>query len=78
MVRRRLGPTPMPPRSAQSRARTLALMLDSSFILAAQVLTPDPWQRDLLLCSDRQVLLNCTRSAGKSRTVEYACCFLPI
>jgi hypothetical protein len=32
-------------------ARTLALLADPSLILAAQGLTPDPWQRDLGLAA---------------------------
>src|SRR5436189_6447446 len=50
--------------------RTLLLLgLDPSRILSAQGLTPDPWQRQLLLAPQRQVLLNCSRQSGKSRTV---------
>jgi hypothetical protein len=48
----------------------LALALDPSVILAAQGLSPDPWQRALLLSHHRQVLLNCSRQSGKSRTVS--------
>jgi hypothetical protein len=49
-------------------ARSLALALDPSQILRAQGLAPDPWQREFLLCPDRQVLLNCCRQSGKSTT----------
>jgi hypothetical protein len=49
--------------------RLLALALDPTRILRAQGLTADPWQRDLLLSTDRQVLLNCSRQSGKSTTV---------
>jgi hypothetical protein len=48
----------------------LTLALDPSVILSAQGLTPDPWQRDLLLSNHRQVLLNCSRQSGKSRAVS--------
>src|SRR5204863_2582232 len=48
---------------------TLALLFDPCLILAAQGMTPDPWQRDLLLSSDASVLLNCARQTGKSTTV---------
>jgi hypothetical protein len=44
----------------------LALGLDPSLILRAQGLIPDLWQRQFLLGSDRQVLLNCCRQSGKS------------
>jgi hypothetical protein len=44
--------------------------LDPSRILSACGLTPDPWQRDLLLARDRQVLLNCSRQSGKSTAVS--------
>jgi hypothetical protein len=49
--------------------QTLALALDPSQILVARGLTPDPWQRELLLSTDRQVLLNCSRQSGKSTVV---------
>lgn len=50
--------------------RTLLLRaLDPSHILSAQGPTPDPWQRQLLLAPARQILLNCSRQSGKSRTV---------
>ena len=51
-------------------ARTaLALALDPARLLCARGLTPDPWQRELLLAPDRQVLLNCSRQSGKSTIV---------
>ncbi len=43
--------------------------LDPSRVLRAQGLAPDPWQRRLLFDPGRQVLLNCSRQSGKSRTV---------
>jgi hypothetical protein len=49
--------------------RLLALALDPARILRAQGLEPDPWQRDLLLSGDRQLLLNCSRQSGKSTVV---------
>jgi hypothetical protein len=49
---------------------TLAMALDPSRILAAQGLAPDPWQCELLLSSDRQILLNCSRQSGKSTVVS--------
>jgi hypothetical protein len=39
------------------QARSLAVSLDPALILHALALVPDPWQRELLLCADRQVLL---------------------
>lgn len=50
-------------------ASTLALMLDPALLLRAQGLSPDPWQRELLLAPDRCLLLNCARQTGKSTTV---------
>ena len=47
----------------------LLLALDPSKILRAQGLAPDPWQRELLLAQDRQILLNCSRQSGKSTVV---------
>jgi hypothetical protein len=49
--------------------RALALLLDPTLILHAQDLTPDPWQRDLLLSHEPYLLLNCARQTGKSTTV---------
>ncbi len=48
----------------------LALALDPSRLLAAQGMTPDPWQRELLLCPARHLLLNCSRGAGKTRVTS--------
>src|SRR5262249_4650339 len=50
--------------------RLAALALDPSRVLLARGLTPDPWQRALLLSGDRQVLLCCSRQSGKSTTVS--------
>jgi hypothetical protein len=47
-----------------------ALALDPSRILEARGITPDPWQRALLLSRDRQILLNCSRQSGKSTVVS--------
>jgi hypothetical protein len=46
-----------------------ALALDPARLLGARGLKPDPWQRELLLANDRQVLLNCSRQSGKSTVV---------
>ncbi len=48
----------------------LALALDPSRILEARGIAPDPWQRMLLLSTDRQILLNCSRQSGKSTVVS--------
>jgi hypothetical protein len=48
----------------------LALALNPARILEARGITPDPWQRVLLLSSDRQILLNCSRQSGKSTVVS--------
>jgi hypothetical protein len=53
-----------------SPQQTLAIALDPSLQLRARGLVPDPWQRDLLLSTDRQVLLNCSRQSGKSTVVS--------
>src|SRR5690348_5047492 len=49
--------------------QALALALDPARLLRAQSMMPDPWQRDLLLSGDRQLLLNCSRQSGKSTVV---------
>jgi hypothetical protein len=50
--------------------RLLALALDPSLILAAQGMQPDSWQREVLLCPARHILLNCSRGAGKTRVTS--------
>src|SRR5438105_2401239 len=47
----------------------LAMFFDPTLVLRAQDLTPDPWQRDLLLATEQYLLLNCSRQSGKSTTV---------
>ncbi len=47
-----------------------ALALDPSRVLLARGLAPDLWQRELLLARDRQILLCCSRQAGKSTVVS--------
>jgi hypothetical protein len=51
-------------------AALLALALDPARILMAQGLVPDAWQRELLFSSARDVLLCCSRGAGKSRVTS--------
>jgi hypothetical protein len=48
----------------------LALALDPARMLTAQGLTPDAWQRELLFSNARDVLLCCSRGAGKSRVTS--------
>jgi hypothetical protein len=48
----------------------LAIALDPARMFYAQGLTPDPWQREVLLCPSRYILLNCSRGAGKSRVTS--------
>jgi len=50
----------------QEHLKALRLAVDPACILAEQGLPPDPWQRDVLLCPHRQILVNCNRQAGKS------------
>jgi len=50
--------------------QTLALALDPALLLRARGLIADPWQRDLLLSTERQILLNCCRQSGKSTAVS--------
>lgn len=51
-------------------ARELSLRLDPTRLFDAAGMTADPWQRELLTCLDRQVLLNCSRQSGKSTAVS--------
>lgn len=53
-----------------SSTEALALALDPSLLLQRAGITPDPWQRSVLLSADKQVLLNCSRQSGKSTTVS--------
>jgi hypothetical protein len=47
----------------------ISAALDPVRIFEAAGRAADPWQKDLLRSSDRQILLNCSRQAGKSTTV---------
>jgi hypothetical protein len=44
----------------------MAMAFAPSLILKARGFDTDPWQRDVLLAQDREILLNCCRQAGKS------------
>jgi hypothetical protein len=48
---------------------TLASLFDPSHILRARGLLPDPWQQEILMSTERQILLNCSRQSGKSTAV---------
>lgn len=63
-------PTTQQPNHPRSAAQQLALALDPTRVLAAQGLTPDPWQRAVLFATARDVLLCCSRGAGKSRVTS--------
>ncbi len=53
--------------SLQQRASGISGEKLSPVELAERVgISPDPWQRDLLLSDDRQVILLCSRQSGKS------------
>jgi hypothetical protein len=41
-------------------------ILDPSRLLRGLGMTPDPWQKQVMLCPHRQILLNCCRQSGKS------------
>ena len=46
-----------------------AAFVNPALLLQAAGMTPDPWQRSLLLRRPQRSLLNCTRQGGKSQTV---------
>ena len=48
----------------------LSVALDPARILLARGMRPDPWQRAFLLSTSRQVMLCCSRQAGKSTVVS--------
>jgi hypothetical protein len=52
-----------------NKNQVIALALNPALILQARGLKTDPWQRDLLLAPQRQLLLNCSRQSGKSTVV---------
>jgi hypothetical protein len=55
--------------TAADLARELRYALDPvAFAIDRLGFTPDPWQERVLRSTKRQVLLNCTRQAGKSTT----------
>ena len=49
--------------------QTLASLFDPSHILRARGLMPDRWQHEILMSTERQILLNCSRQSGKSTAV---------
>ncbi len=49
-------------------AVSVALALDPALIFSRAGMTPDPWQANVLRERAPQVLLNCSRQAGKSQT----------
>jgi hypothetical protein len=53
-----------------SARELLACALDPSRLLLARGLVPDAWQRQMLLGTDRQILLCCSRQSGKSTAVS--------
>lgn len=44
-------------------------------------IVPDPWQRNLLMSTDRQIIMNCSRQSGKSLVAAllglHQCLFVP-
>ncbi len=48
----------------------LSVALDPARVLLARGMRPDPWQRAFLLGTSRQVMLCCSRQAGKSTVVS--------
>jgi hypothetical protein len=46
--------------------RELAKSIDPIAFCQGLGIDPDPWQRDLLLSDERQIILNCSRQSGKS------------
>jgi phage terminase large subunit-like protein len=53
-----------------TRASSWRWPLDPGAILRARGFVVDPWQRDVLLSKERQILVNCCREAGKSTVVS--------
>src|SRR6516162_8014644 len=49
-----------------NQADLIAMAFDPSLLMEACGFTPDAWQRKFLTSPHRQILLNCSRQAGKS------------
>lgn len=64
LAARRIGPASALP----SVSRDLAASLDPARLSRHVGINPDPWQAALLRCTDRQILVNCSRQVGKSTT----------
>jgi hypothetical protein len=54
----------------------IAAALDPSAILV-QGIEADAWQKDILFCTDQQILMNCRRQAGKSTVVSAKALYTP-
>ena len=50
--------------------RELARSIDPIAFCQSLGLDPDPWQRDLLLSTEKQTILNCSRQSGKTEIVS--------
>jgi Terminase large subunit, T4likevirus-type, N-terminal len=55
--------------------RGLAQSIDPVAFMRGLGFEPDPWQKELLLSTDRQVCLNCSRQSGKTETVSLLALF---
>jgi hypothetical protein len=52
--------------ASSTLAGDLAMALDPVVLARAAGIEPDPWQADVLRSSSKEILLNCSRQAGKS------------
>jgi hypothetical protein len=48
------------------KAQQLYAAVGPSVIVTAQHIDADPGQKDIVFCTDQQILMNCCRKAGKS------------
>jgi hypothetical protein len=61
-------------RLATGQGNSLDLIrVDPAQVMVLTGLTPDPWQRELLECRDRWMLLLCSRQVGKTATAAAMC-----
>lgn len=51
---------------SMEHSKIIAMALDPANLLRARGIEPDPWQKEVLLSTEKQILLNCCRQAGKS------------
>lgn len=71
-VEAKVRPTPKAAETTEVPQHVLMLeriKADPTYPMKCAGLTPDPWQAELIACASRQIMVLCTRRAGKSSAV---------